>query len=105
SLDFKTLQLLRGGAGEWIRPQVEAEDALGAGQLHGEAFYIKTDDLARIYDPARTQHIKVGHEHRVQALGQGFARPADQAHDADLLDKRRAQVVSFNLFGINVLAR
>ena len=74
------------------------------GSFGREAFDFEAQHVADVDDLGAAQRFEVGHDHGMQAFGEGLAGRALQAEDADLLDVGRLQVMRLDLFGIDVLA-
>ena len=63
--DFIPLQLARGGAGEFVLPDVIAEDSLACGQLSRQSFDVKPDHVPQVDDLTFTRRLVIRDNHRV----------------------------------------
>src|SRR5688572_16240122 len=104
ALDLVALELARGGAGQLRLPDVITQNAFGARKLCGKRLDVEADDFVDVDDLLLFEDVEIRHDDRVQALAEGLARTALQAHDAHLADPGRLLVVGLDLLGIDVLA-
>src|SRR5215471_4763009 len=63
------------------------------------------DDLLGIDDPLTLQIIEIRNDDGMQALGLRIGALAGNAHHAHLFDVRHLQIMSLDLFWVNLLAR
>src|SRR6266568_1491143 len=104
-LNLITAQLARGGARKIVLPDVVGENSLGGRQRYGDAVHVIANDLANVHDLVLAQHFKIGNDDTVQPFAERLTGLATlQAEHAELLDPRGAQIITLNLFRIDVLA-
>ncbi len=101
-LHFEAFDLARGGSRQIFLPDLIATDAFGGSDLLRQAFDVVPDNFFGVHNLLLAQHIEVGHDHRVQTVA-AFPWFTFQSHHRQFFDVGRLQVVSLDLFGINIL--
>src|ERR1700736_956988 len=103
-LNFKTLQLAGGRAGQIVLPYLVTADALGRSNLRRKSFDVEANDFFCVDDLSLPERVEIGNDNGMQPIPGIVTWTTFETDDRDFLDEWRLQIVRLDFFGVDVLA-
>src|SRR4030081_3161683 len=86
-LNFKTLQLKGGGAGQIDLPYLVAANSFGGSYLRGKTLDVEADHFFCVDDLSLLQRVEIGNDNRVQPVAGTVTWTAFEPDDRNFLDE------------------